>query len=56
MKDEMIGLEMELRREEREGHLGPVMKLNEKQRICLGRRNRNRFIEMFQLFLCYYMC
>ena len=40
MKDEMIGLEMELRgeeREEREGHLGPVMKLNEKQRICLGK-------------------
>ena len=57
MKDEMIGLEMELRRGKREkseieGHPGPVMKLNEKQRLCLG-RNRNRFIEMFQLFLCY---
>ena len=54
MKDEMIGLEMELGREKREGQPGPVMKLNQKSRICPG-RNRNRFIDMFQLFLCY-MC
>ena len=55
MKYEMIGQEMELEREKREGQPGTVMKLNQKSRIFLGRRNRNRFIDMFQLFLCY-MC